>query len=820
MAEHPKAERPDAAAFLYARLIPIVAAAQAATAAGAVWALRSGSASLEAVAVVASAGAVLTLTGAVLYVGRLLREAERERLRVAEELRLSHERFVLAVEGSSDGLWDWDIVTNKVYFSPRYKTMLGYAEDEIENSLASWERLMHPEDLPIARKRVKDYHDGRIPVYELEHRLRRKDGTYRWILARGALLRGANGEPLRMSGFHTDIDARKHMEEALRESEQRFRQVAENIREVIWLSDVSKNRVIYVSPGYELVWGRSCRSLYDSPRTWLEALHPEDRERVMAAALSKQACGDYDETYRILRPDGEVRWIRDRAFPVRDANGAVYRVAGLAEDVTDRRRLDEDLRAARDAALASDKAKSEFLANISHEMRTPLNAICGMCELMMGQGLPEPHAARAKLAHAAVNVLTTTIDDLLDLSKIEAGRMTLDPKPTDVRRILEETFSLMKAAAPAKGLEMTIDIAGPLPPLLSIDPLRLRQVVTNLLNNALKFTEKGSVSLSVSTEPVGDKEVFLNVSVRDTGIGIAPEVQSRLFQPFTQADASTTRRYGGTGLGLAISRRLVEAMGGVIGLESSPGDGSLFWFRIPLPIEGEVLPVEAPPAQTPGLSRLRVLIVEDNAANRHIAVEMLAHLGVEAVTAENGKEGLERMSLSPYDLVFMDCSMPVMDGYEATAAWRRREAPGARLTIIAMTAYALQGDREKCLAAGMDDYLSKPVRLKDFAGALSRWAAPVDPAVLAKASALVGKDAARWRKEYLEDARRLLSDMRTCKDADIVARAAHTLTGSSAALGARRLSALCARIEASGSASAEALDEAERELGLVAAALG
>jgi PAS domain S-box-containing protein len=568
--------------------------------------------------------------------------------------------------------------------------MLGFEESEIKNDFDAWESLIHPADLPLAKKKVADYLSGIIPVYELEHRLRQKDGTYRWILTRGAILRGADGKPLRMSGSHADIDARKHLE--------------------------------------------------------------------------------------------------------------------------------DELRTARDAALASDKAKSEFLANISHEMRTPLNAIQGMCELMTGQSMPEPHASRARLAHDAVGILAATIDDLLDLSKIEAGRLTLDPVSTDIRELFGSAFALMSAQAHAKGVKLRLDVAETVPMHLLADPLRLRQVVSNLINNALKFTETGSVSLTASAEPISSGDVFLNVAVRDTGIGITPEVQARLFQSFTQADASTTRRYGGTGLGLAISRRLIEAMGGVIGVERVLGAGSVFWFRVPLPASGEAPRAEAAPAESSDFSRVRALVVEDNATNRTIALDMLAHLGLKAETAENGEQALEKLSSASYDLVFMDCSMPVMDGYTATAQWRRLEPLGARLPIVAMTAYALHGDKEKCLAAGMDDYISKPVRLSDFAGALSRWALPVDPAALAKAAALIGKDAPRWKDEYLKDARRLLLEMSSAKGESLT-RAAHTLKGASLSLGARRLSGLCARIEAGGEASPELLDEAARELELVAAAL-
>ena len=619
-----------------------------------------------------------------------LRREESERERLAEELRLSHERFVLAVAGSQDGLWDWDIIKGTVYFSPRYKEILGYTNEEIPNSFAAWESLIHPDDLPLARKMVSDYHDGRIPVYELEHRLRQKDGSYRWILARGTVLRGADGKVLRMSGSHTDINERKNMDAALR--------------------------------------------------------------------------------------------------------------------------------AARDKAVASDLAKSEFLAKMSHELRTPLNAIHGMCELMTLEPLPEPQASRARLASDAVAMLTRIIDDLLDLSKIEAGRMTLEPIPTNCRRLLLDAAALFAEEATGKGLKFEVDLSDSVPPALHVDPLRLRQVVMNLLSNAVKFTEKGSIVLKAWAEPDAEGGVLFHVSVQDTGIGITRETQPLLFQSFVQADTSTTRRYGGTGLGLAISRRLVELMDGRIGVESAPGAGSRFWLQVRLPVDFAASAAADTPNPAPELARLRTLVVEDNSVNRRMIVAILAHLGVRADTAENGAIALEALAQRSYDLVFMDCSMPVMDGYLATEQLRHREGSGVRVPVIAMTAYALKGDRERCLAAGMDDYLSKPASVKNISAVLSRWGAPVDCAALAQAVALIGESAPRWKTEYLQDARRLLQEMRSAKGPQFM-RAAHTLKGASKSLGARRLSALCARVESAGTASSDQLDELARELELVSAAL-
>ncbi len=808
---------PNLEAVHLRRLIAFAVLVPVGVAAVAVAALRRG-APLTAVAVVASGVNVVLMTGALLWSAARKASAERERERVAEELRLSHESYVRAVEGSSDGLWDWDVVTNKVYFSTRWKTMLGWAEEDLPNDFSTWEKLLHPDDAARARKAVQDYHDGRLPVYKLEHRLRQKDGTYRWILTRGTVLRDANGKVLRMSGSHTDIDRRKRSEEALRESEERFRQVAENIREAFWLAE--KNDVIYINAAsWSRIWGRPAPPLPEIADVWRRSLHPDDAERVLAATAART--GALDHQYRILRPDGEVRWVRDRMFPVFDADGRAYRLAGLSEDVTESRRLEEELRGARDAALASAKAKTEFLANVSHELRTPLNAINGMCEMMSREALPEPHASRARLAHDAVEVLGAIIDDLLDVAKMEAGRMTLDPVPVDLRRTLEDSAAFFREVAARKGLSLEIAAGEALPGRVLADGLRLRQIVSNLLSNAIKFTATGSIRVEAGARPAGPDSVRVRVAVSDTGIGIPPDVQDRLFTPFGQADASTTRRYGGTGLGLAICRRLVEMMSGTIGLDSAPGRGSTFWFEVELPLApGGAAPARSPrpAAAVPG--GRRVLLVEDNPANRRVTLDMLEMLGVQADCAEDGRLALEALAESAYDLVLMDCSMPVMDGYTAARLLREREAGGPRTPVVALTAHAQPEDRERCREAGMDDYLSKPVTLERLAAALARWAAPVDPAALARAAELAAAAAPNWREDYLAAAARLLGALRAAPaGSEELRRAAHTLKSASASLGARRLAALAARAEAAGAAEPAALDELERELALVAAAL-
>lgn len=423
---------------------------------------------------------------------------------------------------------------------------------------------------------------------------------------------------------------------------------------------------------------------------------------------------------KLLRKDGSRVEVTVTGFPLKDASDRIVGVSAIVDDITERKIAEEELARMRDRALEASRLKSRFLANMSHEIRTPMNGVLGMAELLLDTKLDESQRKFAETIQTSAESLLGIISDILDLSKIEAGRLELERSLFDLRDPAAHVAKMLAVPASNKGLQILVDIDDGLPDAVIGDPGRLRQVLTNLVGNAVKFTDAGEVRIRLApASPAGAAQAEVYFEVSDTGVGIDPERLVGIFDPFSQADPSTTRRYGGTGLGLTITRQLVELMGGSCGVDSQPGVGSTFWFTVSFDVPAGDLRSRAgrtqdrtgsgePEAAVAGRTG-RVLVVEDNSVNQLVAISMLEGAGYVVGLAGDGAEAVKAVRDGDYDLVLMDCQMPVMDGYEATKAIRSGGEAYSRTPIVAMTAGAMTEDRERALESGMDDYISKPI---------------------------------------------------------------------------------------------------------------
>ena len=919
------------------------------------------------------------------------------------------EQLSLVNQSAQAGVWDIEWPEGKAYFSPRYFEMLGYAPGDDGALPGARSELVHPDDRDRVEAARKAHFSGAVPYFDCEYRLRRADGAYLWVNGRGLASLDGSGLPVRFTGSIIDITQRRMAQNEIERQREQLALVIESVQAGVW-DDNLVDGDVYYSPRYRELLGFGADDNMDAFTGDPGRHHPEDRGMVRAARTAAlRHAAPFNLEYRLRRRDGGFIWVNARAKATFDSGGRAVRFTGAITDITERKEAEFALREANLRVLEAAQAKSTFLATMSHEIRTPLNGVIGSAGLLQDTPLNVEQRDYVETIQFSGVQLLTLIDDILDFSKIESGRMEIEDEPFDVTGVIEDALDLVGERARKKRIELIYDVEPDVPRRIHGDVTRLRQVLINLVGNAVKFTNQGEVYVNCRVPGSGSAatagpgpgpgddaggNIAVEFTVRDTGIGIAAEQIHRLFNAFSQVDASTTRKYGGTGLGLAISERLIRLMGGAVKVESEAGKGSTFSFTLKTrrapedaagnrrageigsiagkrilivddypsnrrilgaqcaawglwTVEAETVAValeaiaaantadtpfdavitdmlmpdqdgldlarevaahrkttrarmpvivlsSAPRAEAfagrevperwidayilkparqsqlfnalldalaperpfhlagpesvapPGVVQtyagsLRILLAEDNPINQKIAVRMLERLGRPAVVTDNGAKALAAVLGGEFDCVFMDVQMPELDGLEATRRIIAGMTAAQRPYIIAMTANAMAGDREACIAAGMNDYIAKPVQMRNLADALARAAnflarraVAAAAGEAAQATQLPAHDGAGGNPASsavglldmnqvdelisLDDTRAVLEDFiemyttqaprrigeiaaaLAAEDFDGMTRVAHSLKGASGNLGAIGVAGLAERIEIAGKA--------------------